>query len=82
MKSLARAGAALLGGELRRTHSLAGGCLSQIEHIYLADGREAIVKSGPAPQTEAAMLKAIAASGAPAPAVLAGFASFANVSPN
>ncbi len=71
MKSLARAGAALLGGELRRTHSLAGGCLSQIEHIYLADGREAIVKSGPAPQTEAAMLKAIAASGAPAPAVLA-----------
>ncbi len=71
MKSLARAGAALLGGELRRTHSLAGGCLSQIEHIYLTDGREAIVKSGPAPQTEAAMLKAIAASGAPAPAVLA-----------
>ena len=64
MKSLASAGAALLGGELRRTHSLAGGCLSQIEHIYLADGREAIVKSGPAPQTEAAMPKAIAASGA------------------
>ena len=29
------------------------------------------MKSGPAPQTEAAMLKAIAASGAPAPAVLA-----------
>ena len=66
MKSLARAGAALLGGEPRRTHSLAGGSLSQIEHIYFADGREAIVKSGPAPQTEAAMLKAIAASGAPA----------------
>ena len=71
MKSLAKAGAALLGGELRRTHSLGGGCLSQIAHIYLTDGREAIVKSGPAPQTEAAMLKAIAASGAPALAVLA-----------
>lgn len=37
----------------------------------LADGRKAIVKNGPAPTTEAAMLRAIAASGAPAPAVLA-----------
>lgn len=71
MTSLADAGAALLGGELRRTQPLTGGSLSQIAHIYLADGREAIVKSGPAPQTEAVMLKAIAASGAPAPAVLA-----------
>ncbi len=70
MKSLAGAGAALLGGELRRTDALGGGCLSEIVRIHLADGREAIVKSGPAPQTEAAMLKAIAASGAPAPAVL------------
>lgn len=71
MKSLAEAGAALLGGELSGAHSLGGGCLSEIVHIQLADGREAVVKNGPAPQTEAAMLKAIAASGAPAPAVLA-----------
>ncbi len=71
MTSLAEAGAALLGGELRRSVPLGGGCLSEIAHIYLADGREAAVKSGPAPETEAAMLQAIAASGAPAPAVLA-----------
>ena len=71
MNALAEAGAALLGAGLREARSLGGGCLSEIAHIYLTDGREAIVKSGPAPQTEAAMLKAIAASGAPAPAVLA-----------
>jgi fructosamine-3-kinase len=71
MMPLAEAGAALLGARLRRSQALGGGCLSQIAHIVLEDGREAIVKSGPAPQTEAAMLRAIAASGAPAPAVLA-----------
>jgi len=71
MTSLAETGAALLGGELRRSRPLSGGSLSHIVQIALGDGREAIVKSGPAPQTEAAMLKAIAASGAPAPAVLA-----------
>jgi fructosamine-3-kinase len=71
MKSLAAAGAALLGGELRRVVPLGGGCLSGIGRIYLADGREAIVKDGPAPETEAAMLRAMAASGAPVPAVLA-----------
>ena len=71
MTSRRRCGRCAAGGELRRTQPLTGGSLSQIAHIYLADGREAIVKSGPAPQTEAVMLKAIAASGAPAPAVLA-----------
>jgi hypothetical protein len=48
-----------------------GGDLCEILRIALADGRDAIVKNGPAPKTEAAMLSAIAASGAPAPAVLA-----------
>ncbi len=71
MKSLVETGAALLGGELRQSRPLAGGSLSQIVQIALEDGREAIVKGGPAPRTEAAMLNAIAASGAPAPAVLA-----------
>ncbi len=71
MKSLAETGAALLSGELRRSRPLAGGSLSQIVQIALQNGREAIVKGGPAPRTEAAMLNAIAASGAPAPAVLA-----------
>jgi fructosamine-3-kinase len=71
MTRLAEAGAALLGGELVRSTPVAGGDLSQILRISLKDGREAIVKGGPAPQTEAAMLRAIAAAGAPAPAVLA-----------
>ena len=71
MQSLAEAGAALVGGILRRAQPLAGGDLSQVVHITLMDGREAVVKGGPAPLTEAAMLNAIAASGAPAPAVLA-----------
>lgn len=39
--------------------------------VTLADGRIAVVKGGPAPRTEAAMLAAIRAAGAPAPAVLA-----------
>jgi len=70
MNALAETGAKLIGGVLRRTEALSGGSLSQIVHIVLADGREAIVKNGPSPKTEAAMLKIIAASGAPTPAVL------------
>jgi len=71
MNALAEAGAALLGGVIRRAQTLHGGNLSQIVQILFADGREAIVKNGPAPMAEAAMLRAIAASGAPAPKVLA-----------
>jgi fructosamine-3-kinase len=71
MAGLAEAGAALLGGVLRGAHALPGGDLSSIVRVSLADGREAIVKGGAAPRIEAEMLKAIAASGAPAPAVLA-----------
>jgi fructosamine-3-kinase len=71
MNPLAEAGAALLGGVLRGAKAIHGGCLSQIMLIVLADGREAIVKGGGAARAEAAMLKAVAASGAPAPAVLA-----------
>jgi fructosamine-3-kinase len=67
---LSDTGAALLGGTLRQADVLSGGNLSQILLITLEDGRKAIVKSGPAPRTEAAMLRAIAASGAPAPTVL------------
>jgi fructosamine-3-kinase len=70
MKTLAEAGAMLLGGNLSRSEALGGGSLSQIVRIALSDGREAIVKNGPSPKTEAAMLQAIAASGVPAPAVL------------
>ncbi|PNG25770.1 fructosamine kinase family protein [Methylocella silvestris] len=71
MNEFAERGAALLGGVLRHAERVSGGDLSQILRVTLEDGRQAIVKIGPHPETEAAMLRAIAASGAPAPAVLA-----------
>jgi hypothetical protein len=43
MQSLAEAGAALIGGILRRAQPLAGGDLSQVVHVTLMDGREAVV---------------------------------------
>ena len=71
MTGLAARGAALLGGTLHATTPMRGGSLSQIVGIRLADGREAVVKTGPAPATEAAMLRALAAAGAPVPEVFA-----------
>jgi fructosamine-3-kinase len=71
MNKLAQAGAALLGSIIREFHVLGGGNLSETVRISLADGREAIVKNTPKARAEAAMLGAIAASGAQAPAVLA-----------
>ncbi len=71
MSRLADAAAAMLGGVLARTLPLHGGDLSDVVRIVLADGREAVVKGGPAPQVEAAMLAAMARAGAPTPAVLA-----------
>ncbi len=71
MSAIGAAGAALLGGTLRRAGRLPGGDLSEVVHIVLEGGREAVVKGGPAPPVEAAMLRAIAAAGVPAPAVLA-----------
>jgi fructosamine-3-kinase len=71
MNVLAEAAAALLGGTLNSAKALHGGCLSQILLITLDDGREAIVKCCGDPPVEAAMLRAIAASGAPAPQVFA-----------
>lgn len=68
---MADTAAALLGGELVHTVQLHGGELSRVLRIRLRDGREAVVKGGPRPSIEAAMLEAIAASGAPVPAVLA-----------
>jgi fructosamine-3-kinase len=68
--SLAERAAALLGIGVRRELPMSGGDLSEVVALALDDGREAIVKGGPSPATEAAMLEAIAATGAPAPAVL------------
>jgi fructosamine-3-kinase len=67
---LAESAAALLGGELQSIATVGGGDLSLVLRIVLSDGRRAIVKGGPAPATEAAMLDAIRAAGAPAPVVL------------
>ena len=69
--SLADAGARLLGGELLSNRRLYGGDLSEVLQLAFTDGRQAIVKAGPAPAVEAAMLDAMGASGAPVPAVLA-----------
>lgn len=71
MSAPAQVGAALLGGTLASARTLGGGDLSQVQRIVLTDGREAVVKSGPLSRAEASMLRAIAAAGAPAPAVLA-----------
>ena len=71
MNDFVEAGAKLLGGAVRRVHTLRGGDLSRLALLTLADGREAIVKEGASPQTEAEMLHAIAETGAPAPKVLA-----------
>ena len=70
MIDLAEAGAALLDGAVAEVHSLGGG-LSRIAAVTLSDGRQVVVKDGPAPRLEAEMLEAIAGSGAPAPTVLA-----------
>lgn len=67
---LAAAASSLLGGTVLRAEPLAGGDLSEVIRLRLADGRDAVAKSGPAPRVEAAMLRAIAAAGAPAPPVL------------
>jgi len=69
--SLAQRAAVLLGARLAHATPIAGGDLSTVVAIELDDGREAIVKGGPSPATEAGMLDAIAATGAPTPAVFA-----------
>ncbi len=69
--SLADRAAALLGIRVSGAAALSGGDLSAVHRLKLADGGSAIAKQGPLVSEEADMLAAIAASGAPAPAVLA-----------
>ena len=69
--TLARYAEQLLDCPVIRSSRLAGGDLSEVAGLELADGRAVVVKGGPAPRTEARMLAAIRASGAPAPRVLA-----------
>jgi len=63
--------AALLGAEATHAEPLGGGCLEQVTRVTLRDGRRVVVKGGPAPRVEAAMLGALRAAGAPTPRVLA-----------
>ncbi|SON56906.1 Fructosamine-3-kinase [Hartmannibacter diazotrophicus] len=60
----------LVGAAPVRRTRMAGGDLSLVERVELQDGRSVILKHGPQVQREAAMLRAIAQSGAPAPEVL------------
>jgi len=69
--NLARQAARLLDAELAGVQPLHGGDLSRVVRVHTADGRSVVAKSGPEPRTEAAMLRAIAAAGAPTPAVCA-----------
>ncbi len=59
MNKLAEAVAALLGSTLLNAARLHGGDLSHLVHVELQDGRHVVVKTGPAPHTEAAMLRVI-----------------------
>jgi fructosamine-3-kinase len=61
----------LLGVPVSGAAALSGGDLSAVHRLRLADGGSAIAKQGPLVSEEAEMLVAIAATGAPAPAVLA-----------
>ena len=69
--SVADRAAALLGVPVLGAAALSGGDLSAVHRLRLADGGSAIAKQGPLVAEEADMLAAIAARGAPAPAVLA-----------
>ncbi|WP_176084124.1 fructosamine kinase family protein [Martelella sp. HB161492] len=63
--------ARLLGLDTISLAWFASGDLSALYRATLPDGRHIIVKGGPAPMLEAGMLRAIAVTGAPAPAVIA-----------
>ncbi len=67
---LARSAAALLGETLDWARAIHGGDLSRVVRLRLASGREAVAKTGAAPRTEAEMLRALRAAGAPVPEVL------------
>ncbi len=61
--------AALTGVEEARLERLAGGDLSEVLLVPRAAGEAVVAKGGPSVATEAAMLRALAAAGLPAPAV-------------
>lgn len=71
MTPRAGAAAALLGRSAAAVRRLHGGDLSEVLAVTLDDGATVVVKTGDTAPAEADMLRAIRASGAPAPDVLA-----------
>jgi fructosamine-3-kinase len=69
--SLADRAERLLGRPVTAARRLSGGDLSAVFHLMLADGDAIIAKQAMTAIAEAAMLRAIAATGAPVPTVLA-----------
>lgn len=70
MSDLQQRAGLLLGVPVRAARRLSGGDLSTVTLLELDDGRSVVAKQGGMADIEAGMLRAIAASGAPAPAVL------------
>ncbi len=62
---------ALIGGAVTHCSPMSGGDLSSVVRFVCADGREGVAKSGPDVAAEAAMLRAMAATGVRVPQVLA-----------
>lgn len=69
MSAFSRRVATLTGVGEERLERLAGGDLSEVLLLRRPDGRCTVAKGGPTVATEAAMLRALAAAGVPAPAV-------------
>lgn len=69
MSAFARRVAMLTGLAEDRFEHLAGGDLSEVLRVRRPDGRLSVAKASPAAATEAAMLRAIAGAGVPAPLV-------------
>lgn len=69
MTAFARRVAELTGADRQQLERLAGGDLSEVLLLRRPDGRGTVAKGGPAIGTEAAMLRALAGAGIPAPAV-------------
>lgn len=70
MRDLEHRAELLLGARVRTSRRLSGGDLSAVSLLELEDGRSVIAKQGGMAEVEARMLRAIAATGAPAPTVL------------
>ena len=69
MTAFARKVSALTGVPEEQLERLAGGDLSEVLLVLRPDGERVVAKGGSAPGVEAAMLRALAAAGAPAPLV-------------